>query len=406
MYKNIEGLMAAVGCEKWPQRWADIYQSVMDKLLKYGCELTDPDYYDGLGEKYNVLVKHRDIYKKAAEEVAKSEALTAFLTLLCESLADAENRSADLKELSRPKSPDGKPSIAHDMITGLAICSQMEYSYNVLKKRGLPDDVIVGVLRMPENGIYEYMKRNGGNPGYHLLSWFQLAIDGRLFRIGRLEIEFLSSFGARAKLFKSADGERVALAHDIDLHRSGIALGSKWYEDEDGSWHADVEETDAEYIGHPFDKYGAVKREKLALKKSEWTLIAEKSTPAIRLHIPADGRLTPDLVDETLEMTREFVRKYFPEYVGALFVCHSWLLDPQLVDLLGEESNISKFCKRFTPMTSKSGGNAVFGFVFLGYSSDCDLNTLPENTSLERLLKNHYINSRAIYELHGYFPFD
>jgi len=279
----------------------------------------------------------------------------------------------------------------------------MDYSYSVLKARGLPDDMITGVLRLPENGVREYMKRNDGYAGYHLLSWFQLAIEGKLFRIERLEIELFSTFGARAYLFENAKGEHIALAHDIEVHKSGFALGAKWYEDDDGSYMANVEESDSEWIGYPYDEKGYIKNEKITLAKSEWKKIAEKGTPAIRIHIPGDGKLTDESIEETLRVTRDFVNKYYPEFKDCAFVCHSWLLDPQLVDILGEEANISKFCKRFTPLTSKSGGTAVFGFVFLKPDDNYVIEELPENTRLERALKKHYLDSKAIYEMHGYF---
>lgn len=403
MFKNIEELMAAVNCKKWPERWTEIYDGVLAEFKKNGCEYATPEYYDSLAEKYNVLVKYREVYKKAAEEVGKNEALSLFLALLCASLADREHIHEDLGQFSRPKTVDGSHDLAYDMLTGLAICTQMDYCYSVLKARDIPEDIITSVLRLPENGVYEYMKRNDGHAGYHLLSWFQLAIEGKLFRIGRLEIELFSTFGARAYLFVNSKGEYIALAHDAVLHRSGFSLGAKWYEDEEGSFSANVEETEDAWIGYPYDEKGFVKKEKVMLSKFEWKKIAERSTPAIRLHIPGNEKLVDEDVAKTLKDTREFVNKYYPEFKDCAFVCHSWLLDPQLVDMLGEDSNISKFCKRFNPITSKSGGNAVFGFVFLRPDDNYTIEELPENTRLERALKKHYLNSKAIYEMHGYF---
>ena len=55
------------------------------------------------------------------------------------------------------------------MLTGLAVCSQVDYSYNKLKGMGLDEKTIETSLGLIENGVWEYMKRNGGRAGYHLI---------------------------------------------------------------------------------------------------------------------------------------------------------------------------------------------------------------------------------------------
>ena len=80
----------------------------------------------------------------------------------------------------------------------------------------------------------------------------------------------------------------------------------------------------------------------------------------------------------------------------------SWLLDPQLPEVLGEDSNIGRFCRRFTPVFTPGKGEAVFDFVFLGHTPD-ERESLPEDTSLQRALKAHYMAGKAIYETWGFF---
>ena len=161
MKKNLAELMSSLNCEKFPERWNDIYDDVMADIEKNGCKYATPEYYDELGDKYDILVRFRDVYKEAAAEVAKNPDLTAFLALLCHSLNDRENYSADLKQLSYPKAPNGVSTLGYDMLTGLAICSLVPYSYDKLKKMGLDDDTIRTSLRLPENGVWEYQKRSG-----------------------------------------------------------------------------------------------------------------------------------------------------------------------------------------------------------------------------------------------------
>ena len=63
---------------------------------------------------------------------------------------------------------------------------------------------------------------------------------------------------------------------------------------------------------------------------------------------------------------------------------------------------MGKFEARYRKLPSPSDGNAVFGFLY-HTKPDVDLNTLPENTRLERAVKQHYIDGKAIYEVAGFF---
>jgi hypothetical protein len=404
MKYTLETLMKEVGCVKYPPRWAEIFDTVMADFDQNGCPLTDPAYYDDIHQKYNAFPQFLNVYKEAAIAVGKREPLVRLLTLLVASLSDPETAWEDVKSFSAPKSAPDAPDLAVDMLTGLAICVQIPYQHALLSARGLPEDVILRSVQVLEKGVSEYAKRNNGIPGYHLLEWFQRNIFGHLFRINRLEIEIFAKFSGRAKVFESKDGKRIALAHDITLHHSGWALGAKNYTDEARAWYAEVRENDTVWTGYPYNGTGFVEKTAVTLSKNDWRLVLEYGDPIVSLHIPGEGRLDETLVDETLAQTKDFLAKYFPDYAYKAFYCGSWLLDPQLATLLGPESNIAKFGKRFAPLATKSAGDAVFGFVFLKPDpKTVDLAKLPESTRLERALKAHYLAGNCIYEVKGYF---
>ena len=405
MRPTLEALMQAVGCTRFPARWNEIFDTVMGDFDKNGCPLADPAHYDELQRTYGIFDKHLTVYKQAAAAVAEREDLSRFLALLAAMVADREHCKADLQELSFPYTPDDAPDIAVNMLTGLALCAALPYTAELVKQRCLPPEIAHYILNIPEAGVDFYRVRHGGVDGFNLIGWFQLAVEAHLFRIGRLEIEICAKFRGRARVFENSKGERVALADGLDLHRSGFALGSKHYEDEAGSWRAEIDENDTRWAGNPFDERGYVKQETVELPKSEWRLILAPDDPVVSLHIPGDNTpFTPAVVDATIAETRAVLAKHFPDFKYKAFACSSWLLDPQLVDLLGEEANISKFCRRFTPLTRKSAGNDVFSFIFhCPDTANVDVAALPENTRLERALKAHYLDDKAIYEMYGYF---
>lgn len=110
--------------------------------------------------------------------------------------------------------------------------------------------------------------------------------------------------------------------------------------------------------------------------------------PAVGIHIPESGPLTPDACDEALAQAATFFARYFPETPTHLAICTSWLLDPQLADYLAPESNIIQFQRRFTLVGEGHDGDAnVLRFVFHRIAPDID--DLPQRTTLERAIVSH-----------------
>lgn len=259
-------------------------------------------------------------------------------------------------------------------------------------------------MKTPELGIDEYMKRHNGAYGFHLLGWFQLSIDGRLFRIKHLEIELFSSFWASATVYKNKNGEYIALADNMEFHKDGFPLGAKYFEDESGSFTATISQTDADWVGYPFNERGFLASSKVSLSKKEWKKVLSHGDSVLSLHIPSKTSFTEKDIDETLEEAKCFIKQYFPDFDYKAIVCYSWLMDPQLEGLLGDESNIVKFGKRFNRIGAKSAGRGVFYFIFnQPLNTEPPITILPERTRLERALKEHYMNNKAIYEMHGYY---
>ena len=185
---TIEKLMQNVGCEKWPEHFSEIYGDVVSDFEENGCVYLTPEYYERLAKEYGIFRDRLSLYKQAACQVAEDRDLALFFALLCRALENRETATKDIVATKLPKSTKDNPSLALDMLEGLAIFSQIPYCYSVLKAKGLPEDYIRMTLGKIEYGVADYESRYG-RPGYALLYWNQLIIDGKLFRIGRLELE-------------------------------------------------------------------------------------------------------------------------------------------------------------------------------------------------------------------------
>lgn len=405
MYSDItlEILMARLGYEKYPERWKEIFEFAKDDLKNGKCASVFPSYYDELYEKYGTPNVYREAFKEAADKISNDPYLSLFLALLCKTLDDRDKAPSDVKGLRMPKDPSGRPNVAYDLIGALAAMSEIPYAYENMKKRGLPEQSIRNTLLRIEYGVSVYTERHGGNIGYASIEWNQRAIDGKIFRVGRLEYDVLFPLASKVCVFENSRGDHIPLATDLLLHKSGFALGAKHFEDEEDSWRALLAEDDDFWYGYRYNSRGYVEKEQISLSKKEWKKILCEGDPVIGVHIPAERNLRPEEVDISLDMAEEFFSTYFPEWKYKAFYCSSYLMDPQLVDMLGKDANISKFNKRFQALTCKSAGNAVFNFIFKKPDMNFEISELPENTRFERALKEHYLSGKAIYEMQGYF---
>lgn len=106
----------------------------------------------------------------------------------------------------------------------------------------------------------------------------------------------------------------------------------------------------------------------------------------ISTHIPRTGPLTPDSVQASFAAAVAFFDRHFPEIPTATVFCHSWLLDPELTAGLAADSNMARFQRlwRLREDGRPADGDALF-FTF-NRRGDVDLDTLPQDTTLQRLI--------------------
>ena len=123
--------------------------------------------------------------------------------------------------------------------------------------------------------------------------------------------------------------------------------------------------------------------------------------PALGIHIPESGPLTPEACDDSLAQARPFFARHFPETPTRFAICTSWLLDPQLAEYLAPESNIVRFGRRFTLVGDGYDGDAdVLHFVFHRIAPNID--DLPQRTTLERAIVAHLRAGRHWHDRTGW----
>lgn len=123
----------------------------------------------------------------------------------------------------------------------------------------------------------------------------------------------------------------------------------------------------------------------------------------IETHIPQDEPLNIEQCMLSFEMAAHFFDTYFSEYKADYFICHSWLLNPRIADLLYENSNIVRFMKLWDKYAIPNDDSAqaierVFGF---GVKQN-DLAFVPEKTSLQKALKEYLLSGKTFNITAGY----
>ncbi|GAA0447894.1 hypothetical protein Ade02nite_60440 [Paractinoplanes deccanensis] len=134
----------------------------------------------------------------------------------------------------------------------------------------------------------------------------------------------------------------------------------------------------------------------------------QRGDGAVSLHIPESGPMTPAAVDASLDEARAFFPRHFPDERYTAFSCGSWLLDPQLLEYLPQDSNIARFQRRFElePYQEPEGLDAdveVLRFVFRSLTTPLD--QLPRDTRLRRAVVDHLKAGRHWRWRKGTFAF-
>lgn len=116
--------------------------------------------------------------------------------------------------------------------------------------------------------------------------------------------------------------------------------------------------------------------------------------PVIFVHIPEDGPLDETIVSSSLKTATEWIPKYysFSAEQPPVFFTQSWLLSPQLKDCLPAGSRILSFQKHFKLLDVEECPKDFLYFVFDLSEAPKSLESLPENTGLQKEIKKRLIN--------------
>ena len=142
-------------------------------------------------------------------------------------------------------------------------------------------------------------------------------------------------------------------------------------------------------------------------KYSETDILIRPGDICINLHIDRSERLFPHLVEGSFKRAQRELFKYFPSLEGkkVIYRCHSWLLSPQMNLFLSDDRHIMQFQNRFfvLPSVEEDTGDDFFRFLFNTQKSTqgFSLETLPDDTSLRKKVKEYFLSGGSVQEGRG-----
>lgn len=126
----------------------------------------------------------------------------------------------------------------------------------------------------------------------------------------------------------------------------------------------------------------------------EYEFTSKDNTLQTFIHIPSDAILEKKYLQKSYSQYKEFVSHFFPEYKSAELYCDSWLLVPALKQFLNENSNILYFQNSFEIISVDNESRAFMDWLYP--NCDAEFDKLPENTSLQRKVKQHLLEGGKI----------
>ena len=110
---------------------------------------------------------------------------------------------------------------------------------------------------------------------------------------------------------------------------------------------------DAETVGEPYMSF---------TEEQKKTLPA--GSPVLNCHIQRGADLSPESVDSSFRMAKDFFTEHFPKERYQAFLCYSWLLYPPMLKRLPDDSNIKRFAGRFSILGECSDPEQAREFLF------------------------------------------
>lgn len=263
------------------------------------------------------------------------------------------------------------------LISGLPVIKRY-YSQKGISEK-IMEDTLSDLNIWIENYHFMY-----GEYGLKETEWLINHFTCRIFRLGRLQFIF-TNFDGDVRAFKNiSTGEITWISKGgIKYRRDGQVNGTNNIFETEGSWISVIEENQ-EFVRGNLIKDGAALKDIITLPRLQWKEALKNGDLVLDVHIPEGEKMSYDKCLESFREAVDFFNRYFPNKESKGFTCSSWILDPQLQNLLPDKSNIIKLQRKVHLYPVLSDDEQTLERVF----NQCPANkkVLSGNTELQRAI--------------------
>lgn len=144
------------------------------------------------------------------------------------------------------------------------------------------------------------------------------------------------------------------------------------------------------------------KGELFRINEFEYETYKHNEQDYVNIHIPAKTKLDVYSNLKSFKGAMDFFEKFYPEFKMNGLMCESWLLSPQVEEVMGKPTNISRFGDMFDLYDiGDTNGDAVFRFVYGFAAPYPPIEDVPEDTTLQRKLKAYMMSGKRVYAMGG-----
>ncbi|MBR3837955.1 MAG: hypothetical protein IKJ74_07450 [Clostridia bacterium] len=360
------------------------------------AHLCSAELIDHLQERFDFFGEYHQAVRDAWLELEKNERMKAYVDAACLYMMDNE-----YEMVTKIKIPEFDGTPVKDFFALYIHLPSIDGAYEKYLQRGFDAETVKLYMKNYYNCLANAEKGVPGRPALTrtFFSWQCLYTKARLFRHGGFNFE-VHRHGDANILKNKVTGEVVPVAIPQKISANGMVFGSVGETDEEGAFEATFEETEDAYVGYPAKGCRYV-NEKTVFPKSEWVMLMKPGDNFIAVHIPRGSDISVEAFRAAREGAKKIIKQGFSEYDPKMFHCYSWLLSKDLEPMLKPDSKILAFGNTWIRYPQKdASGKSVFSFVFPA-TFNGPYEDLPEDTSLMRALKKHYIEGKVVLSYAG-----
>jgi hypothetical protein len=387
---TLEQLTEALAISSLPDSWRRNWAAAADSFPNASAiPFLEPDYIHSAGQFARLPNDKLALVQETAAFIANDANLVR-LAWLWHYILFLQPDYKGERVGSWPMPASFGPAIAA-MFPAVVLLSGTTRLKEIYSIRNIPSTIVLDTMWDVNNSMNLYEERNGiPGLGTSFLGWLMNHYNGELYRLGRLQFG-IRTFGHHLQAFRNrTDNRIIALsAPGITYRRDGLVDGTNDIYDPDNKWTAELSVTELLITGSPISSEGYASQKTVTLYKSEWEPFLSPGDYVYDAHIPADGKLTQELYNDSYERAIDFFGTYFPEKAFKAYTCFSWLLDPQLSMLLPGSSNIVQFQRDYHLFPIGGGDDSFFNFLFK--CNKCPVDQLPELSTMQKTIKNYML---------------